>query len=61
MNYAEIVDEGLKYDDAQTLAIRDGLNTKVRVNQIPYTRFELRSAWARKIISMYIDLTPPKA
>ena len=23
MNYAEMVDEGFKYDDAQTLAIRD--------------------------------------
>jgi len=34
---AEMVDEGVKYNDCQTLASRDGLNTKARVNQIPYT------------------------
>jgi len=34
---AEVVNEGVKYSDCQTLASRDGLNTKARVNQIPYT------------------------
>jgi len=34
---AEIVDEGVNYNDCQTLASRDGLNTKAQVNQIPYS------------------------
>jgi len=34
---AEMVDEGFKYNDCQTLVSRGRLNTKAQVNQIPYT------------------------